>query len=196
MGLAPAAEGPLGEALVGAQSAELTKLCRDRAEATLIEASYAFVRFKGVNLLDEGWAPDPTDAVGLDFVFRVTDARGSSLIETGYLVGLAKSEVLSLVSLLKPTGAAFLEKKAQEPYQSAPAQFAALSKAERAAALDLTRATLVIGPSTIDIVIPTEPLGLFLGPHRVRLGPRSDLFPAFVGGALTQRMVAPMLVDY
>lgn len=188
-------EGALGAALRGAQDTQITKLCSDRASATSIEATYAFVRFKGVNL-DEGWAPDPTDAVGLDLLFRVTDTQGSSVVEVGYVVGLAKAEVASLVSLLKPTGAVFLQKKAMDPYASAPPQLALLDKTARAAAFDLAHATLTVGPSTIDIVLATEPGGLFLGDHRVRLGPRSDTFPAFVSGPLTERLVAPLLVDY
>lgn len=195
VGFTPKAEGRLGEALVAAQNDELTKLCRGRAEATMVEASYGFVRFKGVNL-ERGVEADPTDAVGLELLFRATDATRSSLSETGYVVGLAKGEVASLASLLKPTGAAFLQKKAADPYGIAPPLLGALSPHDRAVALDLSRATLSLGPSTVDIVIPAEPFGLFLGARRVRLGPRYDVFPAFVGGPLTQRLVAPQLVAY
>ncbi len=195
VGFTPKTEGPLAEALATAQTSELAKLCGGRTEPTLIEASYGFIRFKGVNL-EQGFEPDPTDVVGLDLLFRVTDSLGSTLAETGYLVGLAKGEVSSLASLLKPTGAAFLEKKALDPYYVGPPQLGALSPRDRSAALDLSRATLALGPSTIDIVIPAEPHGLFLGARRVRLGPRSDLFPAFVNGPLTQRLVAAVMVDY
>lgn len=199
VGPTPTTDGPVAEvlnaALIAAQKTELDKLCRGRTEPTLIETSYAFIRFKGVNL-EQGHEPDPTDVVGLDWLFRVTDARGSSLAETGYLVGMAKGEVVSLVSLLKPTGAAFLVNKALDPFAESRRTLVGIPKAERAALLHPATASLSLGPSTVDLVVATEPLGLLLEHHRVRLGPRSELFPAFVKGPLTQRLTAAVMVDY
>ena len=62
--------------------------------------------------------------------------------------------------------------------------------------VDASRSALSVGVSTVDVVVDTLPYGLFLRSRRLGIGPRSVTAPAFVAGALTQRMLAMVNVDY
>jgi len=56
--------------------------------------------------------------------------------------------------------------------------------------------TLTVGPTTIDVVLPPAPLGLFLASRHLAIGPRSRFVTAFAPGPATRRLTAPLLVDY
>ncbi|MCS6901270.1 MAG: hypothetical protein RMJ98_16965, partial [Myxococcales bacterium] len=55
--------------------------------------------------------------------------------------------------------------------------------------------TLAVGPSTIDLILPTAPLGLFLSSRRLQIGPRSRFVGAFTPSEVTHRLTAAVLID-
>jgi hypothetical protein len=56
--------------------------------------------------------------------------------------------------------------------------------------------TLTVGPSTIDLVLPVAPFGLFLPSRHVAMGPRSLFVTAFVPGEGTRRLTAALHVAF
>jgi hypothetical protein len=188
-GTRPGAAGALGETLRTASESEASAVCAASGGRAVLEASYSVVRFAGVNRLDDTRAPGPTDVVAINWLHRATTPDGSTVTETGSLVGLASATVAPLRSLLAPTGLDWLQREARTT-------FATPAGLDRNALIDVTRSSLTVGPSTVDVVVPTSPLGIFLRSRHVALGPRSTVAPAFVRGPLTERMVAMVNVDY
>lgn len=188
-GARPGASGALGEALRAGWESEASAVCAAHGDGTVLETSYSVVRFVGINRLDAAREPGPTDVAALTWSVRATSPTESTVTETGSLVGLATATVTPLRSLLAPTGLDWLEREARTTF-SPPAGL------DRRAVVDVARATLTVGVSTVDVVVPTAPFGIFLRSRHIALGPRSTVAPAFVRGPLTQRMLAMVNVDY
>ena len=188
-GTRPAASGALDDALRGAFESETKSVCQAHGGRAILEASYSLVRFAGVNKRETGREPGPTDVVAMTLAQRVTNDKGSVIVETGYLLGLAKPEVVALRSLLSPTGATWLSREARALAEVPKGLDASL-------VVDARGGALSVGISTVDFLVDTLPYGLFLRSRRLGIGPRSVTAAAFVNGPLTQRMLAAVNVDY
>lgn len=121
---------------------------------------------------------------------RVTNDDGSFVSYAAHLIDVGHATVSAVASLHSEGGRALLERRARS--DGAPF-LAALSKDAQADAL--ARASEQIGPSTIDLVVPPWPYGLWMSRRRVTLGPRSELTPSYTMTPATRVLFQPRFVD-
>ena len=158
----------------------LRTLCRAAEAGARLAVDYDAVVLGGTTVsgADESTTSPPSRTVlAVDLRIRTTGATSSVVSEAAFLMDFANRVVVPLASLHTDSGRASMEKRAA-------ADGGTLALGSRQALGELIAdATESIGPSTIDLVVPTLPLGLFLARRRIQLGPRSELVGSYAGDA-------------
>ena len=206
-GVVPAMSGELGPAVKQAWQGWSRERCAEGGEGAVVELSYRVVRLAGVNLpscepravneLPPANCAEPPSGIHLpiNLQARVSTAAGIVRVEEAFLLDTKAGTVERLTPLATPPMATVLKDWASRELV-APPWFPRETLTWPPEPPGSPGMTLTVGPSTINVVLPVAPLGLFLPSRQVEIGPRSLFVLAFKPGAATRRLTAPVLVDY
>jgi hypothetical protein len=209
-GVVPVMEGPLGEATREAWQSWVRDRCKEAGPDAVIELSYSTVRLAGVNLpscepravndppLTSCAEPPSGVHLPVHMRARVTSNAGSFVVEEALLLDTKAGTLERLTSLASAGMTPVLKEWATHGMQAFPSWFPreALLWPPPGPLPGAPFTSLTVGPSTIDVVIPTAPLGLFLRSRHAAIGPRSTFAAAFKPSAATRRLTAAVLVDF
>jgi hypothetical protein len=208
-GVVPAMSGELEPAVKQAWQGWSRERCAEGGEGAVVELSYSAVRLAGVNLPScepravndppSGSCTEPPSGIHLpiNLQARVSSMAGIVRVEEAFLLDTRAGTVERLTPLATPGMASVLKDWASYGLVVPPwFPRGSLTWPPPGPPPGSPGTTLTVGPSTINVVLPVAPLGLFLPSRQVGIGPRSQFILAFKPGAATNRLTAPVLVDY
>lgn len=205
-GVVPTTEGALGAKMKQAWQDWARERCTKAGKDAIVELAYSTVLMAGSNLpsCEQLAVNEPMRCkngassihMPINLRARVTSAAGSLLVEEALLLDSKAQTMDRLTPMATPKVAGVLKDWVSYGL-TAPPWFPrkAIDWPLREPLVGPSQATLTVGPSTIDVVLPTAPLGLFLSSRHLAVGPRSTFVTAFTPSEATRRLTAALFVD-
>jgi hypothetical protein len=209
-GVAPAMSGALEAAVRQAWQGWVKERCEESGEGAVIELGYSAVRLMGVSgipcrnevvnggPMGEICSEPPSGVhVPINLQARVSSAAGIVRAEEAFLLDTRAGTMTRLTSLATEKVGEVVRWWATTEL-SVPPWFPRKSLTWPLVSPPggPPGATLAVGPSTINLVLPVAPFGLFLPSRHVAMGPRSLFVTAFVPGEGTRRLTAALFVVF